>query len=72
MNELIDLKHILAALIYSGIGIVVLLIAFWIVEKITPENVWKQIVEHKNNAVAIVIGAFIIALGIIIASAING
>jgi uncharacterized membrane protein YjfL (UPF0719 family) len=66
-----ELKYILASLLYSFIGIAVLGISFWIFEKITPENVWKEIIEKQNVAIAIVSAAFMIAIAIIIASAIH-
>jgi putative membrane protein len=64
-------KFVLASLLYSFIGIAVLGISFWIFEKITPENVWKEIIEKQNIAIAIVSAAFMIAIAIIIASAIH-
>lgn len=72
MTELVNFKYIAAACIYSFLGILILLVAYWIIEKLTPENTWKQIVEQKNVAVAIVFAAFIVAVAIIIASAIHG
>jgi len=68
---MINLNLIAASLVYSLIGIVILVISFFIIEKITPENLYKELVENKNTAVAIVAGAFIIAVAIIIASAIH-
>lgn len=67
-----EVKYLLGALVYSGLGILILLIAFWIIEKITPENLWKEIIEKKNTALAILAAAFMIAVAIIIASAIHG
>ena len=72
LNELINYKYIIASVLYSVIGIVILLIAFWIIEKITPENLWKEIIEKHNVALAIVCAAFMIAVAIIISSAIHG
>ncbi|KIA93347.1 hypothetical protein OC25_12985 [Pedobacter kyungheensis] len=71
LNELINIKYIIASLVYSILGIFVLFIAFWIIEKITPENLWKEILEKQNLALAIVFAAFIIAIAIIISSAIH-
>lgn len=71
LNELINIKYIIASVVYSVIGIVILLISFWIIERITPENLWKEILEKKNMALAIVFAAFIIAIAIIISSAIH-
>ncbi|MBC8643465.1 DUF350 domain-containing protein [Flavobacterium lindanitolerans] len=59
-------------LIFSGVGIFVLIIGYLILEKMTPENTWKEIVNNKNVALAIVFGAFIIGISIIISAAIHG
>ncbi|MBO9563033.1 MAG: DUF350 domain-containing protein [Niastella sp.] len=60
------------SLIYSFLGIAVLVISFVIVEKLTPKhNLWKEIVEKHNIALAIVAGFFMLAIAIIVASAIH-
>ena len=66
-----EYKYILASIVYSFIGIAILGISFWIFEKITPENVWKEIIEKQNVAIAIVSAAFMISIAVIIASAIH-
>ncbi len=71
MNELIQLKYILASVVYSFIGVFILIVSFYIIEKITPENVWKEIIQNKNQAVAIMAAAYILAIAIIISSAIH-
>jgi uncharacterized membrane protein YjfL (UPF0719 family) len=63
---------IINSLVFSGIGIAVLLIAYFILEKITPENTWKKITEEKNTAVALVLAALIIGVSMIISAAIHG
>ncbi len=72
LNELINIKYIVASVMYSIIGILILVIAFWIAERITPENLWKEIIEKHNIALAIVCASFMIAVAIIISSAIHG
>jgi putative membrane protein len=64
-------KYVLASLVYSLVGIVILGVCFWIWEKITPEDLWKEILEKQNLALAIVAAAFMISLAIIISSAIH-
>jgi putative membrane protein len=71
LNELINYKYIVASIVYSVLGILILVIAFWIIEKITPENMWKEIIDKHNIALAIVCAAFMIAVAIIISSAIH-
>lgn len=70
------MSHLSAALInsiiFSFLGFVILLLAYFIIEKITPENTWKEIVQKNNVAVAIVFGAFIIGISMIISAAIHG
>lgn len=64
-------KYVLASVVFSLVGIIILGVCFWIFEKITPENVWKEIIEKQNVALAIVSAAFMIAMAIIIGSAIH-
>ena len=59
-------------LFYAVLGVVVLWLAFIIIDKITPYHLWQQIVEEKNVALAIMVGSMFIALGMIIAAAIHG
>ncbi|MCD9017944.1 DUF350 domain-containing protein [Parachryseolinea silvisoli] len=66
-----ELKYVWASIVFSLIGIIILGLAFWVVERITPENLWKEILEKNNIALAIMAGAFMIAMGIIIGSAIH-
>jgi uncharacterized membrane protein YjfL (UPF0719 family) len=65
------MKYIVASILYSFIGVAILVISFWIIEKISPENLWKELVQNKNTAIAIVAAAFMISIAIIIASAIH-
>ena len=64
-------KSVLASVVFSLVGIIVLGVCFWVFEKVTPENVWKEIIEKNNVALAIVSGAFMIAMAIIIGSAVH-
>ena len=45
--------------------------SFIIVDKLTPYDLWKQLVEEKNTALAIVVGAAALGICIIIAAAIH-
>lgn len=66
------LPQILATLIYSGIGIVVFVVGFVILDLLTPGKLWEEIEKKQNNAVAIFAGAVAIGLAIIVAAAIHG
>lgn len=69
---MINIKYIVASVVYSLLGVVILLVCFIIIEKITPENLLKELIEKQNTAIAIVAAAFILAIAIIISSAIHG
>lgn len=72
MADVLQLKYIVASVVYSLIGIIILVVSFYVIEKITPENTWKELVQNKNVAIAIVAAAYILAIAIIISSAIHG
>jgi len=59
-------------LIFVAIGLIVFAIAFFIVVKVSPFSVKKEIEEDQNTALAIIIGAIIIGVALIISSAIGG
>ena len=62
---------LLNALIYALLGIVIFLFCFMLVDKMTPYHLWKEIVEDKNIALAILIGAISLGMCIIIAAAVH-
>ena len=64
-------QNIEAALAFAFIGIVVFVAAFVIVDKMTPYDLWKEIVEEKNVALAVLVGAMSIGICIIIAAAVH-
>ena len=63
---------IFGSMLYALIGVVIFWICFVIVDKITPYDLWSEIVEKKNTALAIVVGAMCIAIGLIVAAAVHG
>jgi putative membrane protein len=69
---MISIKSLCSSILFSFIGLVVLWISFFVFDKITPGNLWKEIVEEHNIALAITAGAMTIAIAQIIAAAIHG
>jgi uncharacterized membrane protein YjfL (UPF0719 family) len=43
-----------------------------IIDRLTPYQLWKEIIEEKNTALAIMVGAIAIGICIIVAAAIHG
>ena len=69
--NLVPLGNVVAALVFALIGIVVFVVAFLAMDKLTPYHLWKEIVQDHNMALAILVGAMSIGLCIIIAAAIH-
>ena len=65
-------EHIVAAIIYSALGILVLLITLYGIVKFAPMPIQKEIEEDQNVALGIVIGSVLLGISIIIAAAIMG
>ena len=63
---------ILNSVLYSFLGIAILLFCYLIIERLTPEKTWHEISKNNNTALAIIFGAFIIGISIIISAAIHG
>ena len=53
---------VINGLLFCALGIIVFVIAFALLLKLAPLDLWKQIGEERNIAVAILAGA--VALGI--------
>lgn len=66
------LPVLLTTVIFVAIGLVVFAVAFAIVVLVAPFSVKKEIEEDQNTSLAIIIGAVIIGVALIISSAIQG
>ena len=62
---------ILNAAVYSVLGIILFVLSFVIIDKLTPYHLWDEIVQNKNLALAVLLGSMSIAIGMIIASAVH-
>lgn len=72
MEQVLTVKYVLAALVYSALGIAILCLSTKVFDWLTPGDMWKDIVVEKNLPLAITLAAMIIAVGNIIAAAIHG
>lgn len=70
--EYLNFKLITASIVYSVLGILILVISFVIIDKLTPKTLWKEIVDEHNTALAIMAAAFMLSVALIISSAIHG
>jgi putative membrane protein len=62
----------LGSILFALIGVGIFWLCFVIIDKLTPYDLWAEIVERKNVALAIVVAAMCIAIGLIVSAAIHG
>ncbi len=65
------LENVTAAAVFAGLGVVLFVVAFVILDLLTPGKLWHEIGEKKNTAAAILMGSAALAIGIIVAAAIH-
>ena len=63
---------LLGSMLYALIGVVIFWLCFVIVDKITPYNLWSEIVEKQNRALGMVVAAMCLGISLIVAAAIHG
>ncbi len=60
------------SILYALVGVLVFWISFVIIHKITPYDLWAEIVEKQNKALALVAAAMCLGISVIVAAAIHG
>jgi len=68
---IVTFPNIANALVFALVGIVIFVVAFFVLDKLTPYHLWNEIVHQHNIALAILIGALSLGLCLIIAAAIH-
>ncbi len=72
MIDQVKVGAFVSSLVYSFVGVFIFWISFLIIDRLTPYHLWKEVVEEKNVALAIVVGGIAIGICIIVAAAIHG
>src|SRR5215472_7359318 len=67
----VQLNNVVNAILYAAIGIVIFAGAFLVLDKVTPYNLWKEIVQEHNTALAILLGGMSLGICVIIAAAVH-
>jgi uncharacterized membrane protein YjfL (UPF0719 family) len=60
------------SIVYALIGVIVFWLSFIIIDKLTPYDLWQEIVEKQNVALGIVVGAMSLGISLIVAAAVHG
>jgi putative membrane protein len=69
--EMIKPGIVVTSLVFALMGVAVFWLCFLIIDKITPYDLWGEIVEKQNVALALVVAAMSLGICIIIAAAIH-
>ncbi len=62
---------LLGSLVFALMGVLIFGLCFLIIDKFTPYNLWEEIVEKQNRALALVVAAMSLGICIIVAAAIH-
>lgn len=72
MNWTLMFEHAIAAVLFGAIGIGMFVGALWVLRRVSPFSIEKELAEDQNVALGIVMAAVLIGLAIILASALSG
>jgi len=62
---------VFGSILFALIGVVIFWLSFLIIDKITPYDLWQEIVEKQNVALGMVVAAMSLGICIIVAAAIH-
>lgn len=65
------LNGLVLSTVYTLLGVVVFLVAFFVLARVLPFSIRKEIEEDQNVALGVILGSVILGLAIIIAAAIH-
>ncbi|MET3913717.1 putative membrane protein [Variovorax sp. OAS795] len=62
---------VLGSLVYALLGVLIFWLCFLIIDKLTPYDLWGEIVEKQNVALGMVVAAMSLGICVIVAAAIH-
>lgn len=63
--------QVISALVFSAIGMVAFALFFFLLPRVLPFSLKKEILEDENTALGIVIGAIVLGMALIIGQAVG-
>jgi len=67
-----NLGPLLSSVLFSAVGVLIYVVGFFVLDKVTPYHLWREICEKQNVALSNLVGSMAIGLALIIAAAIHG
>ena len=65
------LTNMAMAIAWALLGVLLFIAAFALVDRLTPGSLWKELIEERNVALAVLMGFFALGLSVIIAAAVH-
>ena len=62
---------VLGSLVYAFLGVAIFWLCFLVIDKLTPYDLWQEIVEKQNVALGLVVAAMSLGICVIVAAAIH-
>ena len=62
----------LGSILFALIGVLIFWICFLVIDKLTPYDLWREIIEKQNMALGLVVAAMCLGISLIISAAIQG
>lgn len=66
------IRHLVAAAVFSLMGIVIFGASVWVLARLLPFSMRKEIEEDQNTALGVIIAGLFVGIALIIAAAIVG
>lgn len=60
------------SIVFALVGVLVFWLSFIVIDKLTPYNLWEELVEKQNLALGVVVAAMALGVSLIVAAAIHG
>ncbi len=72
--ELMGLKlgAIVGSVVFAFIGVLIFWLCFVIIDKLTPYDLWGELIDKQNVALGVVVAAMSLGICVIVAAAIHG
>jgi uncharacterized membrane protein YjfL (UPF0719 family) len=65
-------ESLLSSAAFAALGVVVFILTFWLITKLTPFSMIKEIEHDQNTALAVLVASVIIGVAMIVSAAIIG
>ena len=69
--DIVNPQFLVNSLVFSILGVIVFWISFMIIDKITPYDLWKEIIEKQNLALSIVVASMCLGIALIVAASVH-